>query len=240
LLAAVWRKAKTDFERSAIRNSLRSAAGKPDATPEWWTFATDYAVSIGDTLCEGADLLTQALISKGKSITARRHKKIVEVVIAFAGVWRDWNYAKTFVAIAMGIRGRVHEIPMGSQQRFLSEMDLFELTWYLEANDRIRLRSLLSTLPAQRSLPLDGAKLHIVRLKSVHSEFTHRQICAKLDAYNDRTKDAAPVPKEWQRAGHRSWISALDDFKFKSRVKTYISSVKPLSNPFRARAAQGS
>ncbi len=73
----------------------------------------------------------------------------------------------------------------------------------------------------------------IAFIKSRNPQITQRELCAKLDAANDRGKENAPLPASWQE---RSWVSAFRNPHLKPRVKAYLSRAGHPGSPRRLSA----
>ncbi len=216
----------THFDRFVLRRAIDTAARRGRVPPTaGWSFATDYAFAIEDSFSEFADLLTQAVLARKRALTKRIFWEIVDAALGWAAERNNWDHAETFVAIAVSKRGRKKVSP-AAQKAFLAELEAFASRWQIQAVSAVRLRLALSARPEPSWLPKDPAKLHILLIKKMHPRLSQREICLKLDVYNARTKEAAPLPEEWRRAGHRLWVSAYDDRNLRPHVKTFISKVR--------------
>jgi hypothetical protein len=98
--------------------------------------------------------------------------------------------------------------------------------WLDEAERRIQLRTLLSSAPQRRASLDDPSKLAVTSLLFRTPDLQTKQLCAKLDAANERVPDrpVAPLPDKWRNRGVRSWIEAYE--RFEGNVKSYISKVR--------------
>lgn len=88
----------------------------------------------------------------------------------------------------------------------------------------------LGTGRAQQSRTLsckgqDRARAMVAEIKRDNPGISQRDICAKLDARNDRSSNKAPLPQAWRRFNERSWVGMLE--KHPKRVKPFLSKVKP-------------
>jgi len=75
--------------------------------------------------------------------------------------------------------------------------------WLNEAERKIQLRSLLSSAPQRRANLDDPSKLSVANLLFRSPDLRTQQVCAKLDAANERYADhpVAPLPAKWRKRG---------------------------------------
>jgi hypothetical protein len=193
-----------------------------------WDLSAEYASCIEHFAGELADLLTQAHIARRKPITAQRRRRILHEVLRVSRPLMNSVFVEPWLAKAMGKTVRNwNKIPSDIRTEFIVLVENFLPTWLYEASRKITLRCFLSPVPSRPAPLPDLLKVNIAEIKMDHPNFSQRQICAKLDASNDRKRDCVPLPRSWRRFGERSWISAYDNTNLKPRVKKYLSTIKP-------------
>ena len=76
--------------------------------------------------------------------------------------------------------------------------------------------------------PKEGVKGTIAEIKKANPGISHLEICAKLDALNDRPQKKVSPRGEWMKlSGEYTWIGVLKNPKSKGAVKTYLSRIHP-------------
>lgn len=194
---------------------------------------------------EFADMLTQAIIARRgrKDFPLRFRTEIWKECLRFAMSLAQWESASFWVDLAWGHDPHESALPhlyklesiqeqqaaaMAFSDKFRPELEERmrhgSPQWLDEAERRIDLRCLFSYVPARRTRLDDPSKKAILLLLTASTELTTEQVCAKLDAQNERAPESAPVPKAWRKSGVRSWIEAHE--KLLGRVKTYVSAVR--------------
>lgn len=224
LLELIQARVTTRFERFVLRRAIETESRRRRPLVGGWSFATDYAFAVEDAVCEYVDLLIQTAMAGRGVLTRKVRDAISDEAVRLADQLKSWKYARTFFAITMGVK-HPNKFPSGERKAFMKELETFEAGWRIEANNQIWLRSVLSRRAQPPRRNLNNTQMQIAVIREKYPNLSQRLICAKLDAYNDHRKNAAPLPESWQKAGFRLWTSVYDDRKFKSRVKKYISSV---------------
>ncbi len=191
-----------------------------------------------------ADLLTQAIIARRgrKDFSHKFRTAIWKECLRFAMSLAQWESAGFWVQVAWGNDPRENVLPQlyrleSSKQQipinefakeftpqFMERVRHASTGWLEEAERKINLRSLLSGASQRRANFADPSKRAVTFLLIANPELTAKQVCAKLDAQQERRPESAQVPRSWRRGGVRSWIEAYE--KFPGRVKTYVSTLK--------------
>lgn len=198
-------------------------------------FSMVYGQCVEAAVCHCVDLLTQYLLARHKSITPARRRQIIDEALRFSSRWTDWSTAGHWVATSLG-KFRIGDVPEDFRAMFMDFVKKDQAHLQELADHRITVRCLLSGLPSRSTPRQDLLKGLIARIKAANPRISQRKICAKLDAFNDRSRDSVPLPESWKGSGARSWCSALESPKLKNRVKKYLSEVKPgLPRPLASR-----
>jgi hypothetical protein len=208
-------------------------------------FARACETAVGKASGDFADLLTQAVIARRgrKDFSLSLRREMWAEGLRFAVGLARFETAGAWIDKAWGIDPRESPLPHLYRLESISEqqaevakfMVRFRATfeerirhgspgWLNEADRKIELRCLLSSALQRRANPNDPSKKAVSLLLTASPELTTEQVCAKLDAQNERTPGSAPIPKAWRKWGVRSWIEAHE--KLLGRVKTYVSTVR--------------
>lgn len=191
-------------------------------------FARACEAAVRGATGEFADMLVQAVIArqgrKDFSLTLRADMwgECLRFAMGLAGwevasVWvvRAWGYDPHENPIALSPNAELHEQEEVAQtfsakfrKMFEEQMRHGSPAWLNEADRRIELRCLLSIAPQRRSKPGDQSKMAVALLLTTSPELTTEQVCAKLDAKNEKGPVIAPIPKAWQKRKARSWSDA--------------------------------
>ena len=207
-------------------------------------FARDCGAAVGKATGEFADLLAQAVIARRgrKDFSLEVRTSMWTECLSFAMELARFESAGVWIDRAWGTDPRESPLPDLYKLDTLSEQAAvaaawsgkfkarFEESirhaspeWLNEADRRIELRCLLSSAP-RREAALDKSKRALALLLKASPDLSTRQLCSRLDAFEERSKGGAPVPRAWEKRGARSWIGAFE--KFPGSVKTYISSTR--------------
>jgi hypothetical protein len=194
LLGLIWAQVDKQFQRFVLRRAIETGSRQREPLVEGWSFATDYAFAIEDAIRECVDLLMQAAIAGRRALTEKDSATILKAAVGSADEWKSWDSAGTFVAIAIGVKDP-ESVPLATRKAFLAELEAFEAAWQIEARNHISLRSALSSRTLPPRLKLNETQMQIALIKQKYPDLSQRKICAKLDAYNDRSKMPLPSPR---------------------------------------------
>ncbi len=207
-------------------------------------FARDCEIAVGKAVGEFSDMLTQAVIARRgrKDFALKLRTEMWAECLRFAMRLARFETAGVWIDKAWGTDPRESPLPQLYKLESISEQQAaaaafsgkfkakFEErirhgspSWLNEADRRMELRCLLSSAPRYGAM-LDGSKKALASLLMTNPDLTAKQMCAKLDAYNEGNPGRAPVPMSWKSRGARSWIDSYE--RFPEPVKTYVSSVR--------------
>jgi hypothetical protein len=208
-------------------------------------FAVICGKAIGKATGYFADMLAQAVIARrgSKDFPLKLQTELWAVCLDFAMSLAGYGIASMWVEKAWGDVVREHPLPHITRLDTIDDqvyqtgkfIDAFRPAfrrivhgspeWLSEAERKINLRCLLSNAPERRTRRLgDKSKKAIALLLTSAPNLSARQVCGKLDDWNERSPNSAPIPKSWQKPGARLWIEAHD--RFPKRVNTFISKVR--------------
>jgi len=186
--------------------------------------ALSYALCVEATVGKFADLLTQAVIARGRAVSSQARLEVVREALSLASLLEE---------VAIGTLSEEIPIPPRKEKQFMKQLSTFLHEWTTEAERKVELRCIL-TLGGTRlkRQPETGPKAAIGYLKDRCPEISHKGICARLDGFNDRSENEEvpyPVPDSWfQENNDRTWSGNLRHKRTKKRVKTFISKVEPI------------
>jgi hypothetical protein len=207
-------------------------------------FAVTCGRAIGKATGQFADMLVQAVIIRrgSKDLSLRLQTELWAACLDFSMGLSGYGMASRWVEKAWGHITREHPLPhvhrldLEQQSDQIGKfMDIFRPAfrrivhdspeWLAEAERKINLRCLLSNAPQRRAKVLsDKSKQKVAMLLTISPKLSAKQVCGKLDDWNEMSPDYVPIPKSWQKPGVRLWIEAHD--RFPKRVNTFISKVR--------------
>jgi hypothetical protein len=226
-----------------LKNPDREISDLAERHAVWFALACEGAIKRATG--EFADLLTQAVIARRgrKDFPLTLRTEMWAECLRFsmklarfeaAGVWVDkaWGFAPYESCLPHLHRLDTIALQQAEAAKFSSKFKAkFEdrirhgsPQWLDEAERRIQLRTLLSSAPQRRAGFDDPSKLAVTNLLFRTPDLRAEQICAKLDAANERGGLVAPIPNAWQKRGARSWLEAYA--RFPGNVRAYISKVR--------------
>lgn len=208
--------------------ALLEVSNKQSDQPIELAFAEECGYCISAAVGEFADLITQAALAQAKTISRKAYLEIVNEASRFAARLEDATLG--WLSSIMKTES-VHDIPTGVKERFLGHVRSFRTEWRFEAENKIRLRCLLTHPRAapQDFPPEDKVKLAVWMMKRGNRNISLRQICLELDSLNERRNGAYSVLKSWEKkSGQRTWIGVYADKKTRRLIAPYLSKIKLL------------